>query len=126
MKSACPQGHPYTAENTYQRSGKRHCKECRRLRARNWYRMNVSATNGRFCDWDPNQADPPLLSESRLAERLLLELGLDRLRQFIESPFVGHRRVGDALDRVVDGDEAQQAGGLFAADVEVFDVDVLR
>lgn len=26
---ACPQGHPYSAENTYMsRSGKRHCREC--------------------------------------------------------------------------------------------------
>jgi len=29
-KTHCPQGHPYTAENTYTTRGRRHCKACNR------------------------------------------------------------------------------------------------
>lgn len=33
-KTACKRGHPYTPENTYEHSGRRHCRPCQRLRGR--------------------------------------------------------------------------------------------
>ena len=36
-KNACPEGHPFTKENTYLLNGSRHCRECGRRRTRAWY-----------------------------------------------------------------------------------------
>lgn len=33
-RTACPQGHPYDAENTYLYQGRRYCKECNRAQQR--------------------------------------------------------------------------------------------
>lgn len=33
----CPQGHPYTPENTFLKNGSRQCRECSRIRARARY-----------------------------------------------------------------------------------------
>lgn len=41
IKTHCPQGHPYDAENTYlSPSGRRHCRECGRQRCRESYRRS--------------------------------------------------------------------------------------
>ena len=38
-REKCPQGHPYTPENTIlDREGKRHCRECNRVRSREYQR----------------------------------------------------------------------------------------
>lgn len=37
-KTACPQGHPYTDENTGVYRGLRYCKECKRVKALAWVR----------------------------------------------------------------------------------------
>lgn len=34
----CPKGHEYSPGNTYVHSGKRSCRECRRVQARDWKR----------------------------------------------------------------------------------------
>ncbi len=36
LKVACPKGHPYDAKNTYHHNGKRICRECSRVKAREW------------------------------------------------------------------------------------------
>lgn len=35
-KTACPQGHPYSLENTYAYRGQRHCRTCRRAHNKTW------------------------------------------------------------------------------------------
>lgn len=36
-KTSCPQGHPYDDKNTrIDRQGRRHCRECERVRSREW------------------------------------------------------------------------------------------
>jgi hypothetical protein len=38
VKTQCPQGHPYDEVNTYSdRTGRRHCRACRRARTQRWY-----------------------------------------------------------------------------------------
>ena len=37
-KTHCPQGHPYFGDNLYVYKKTRHCKECNRTNARNYYR----------------------------------------------------------------------------------------
>jgi hypothetical protein len=36
-KTHCPQGHPYSSDNTMVKRGKRHCRTCERARFRAWY-----------------------------------------------------------------------------------------
>ena len=36
-KTHCPQGHEYTPDNTYTYDGRRHCRACRHMRARESY-----------------------------------------------------------------------------------------
>jgi hypothetical protein len=37
-KTECPDGHPYDGANTYiDKSGRRHCRTCRRARTKAWY-----------------------------------------------------------------------------------------
>lgn len=43
QKTHCPQGHEYTAENTYRDSGGRGCRECRRVQDRERRRAAVIA-----------------------------------------------------------------------------------
>ena len=43
-KAHCPQGHKYTQENTYVWRGVRHCRECRRIRAREQRRKNRASS----------------------------------------------------------------------------------
>jgi len=42
-RTQCPSGHPYNAENTaiVSTSGERYCKECRRIKAREYYQRNI-------------------------------------------------------------------------------------
>ena len=41
-KTKCPRGHVYVPENTYvEPSGKRQCRECGRIRDREYYRLNA-------------------------------------------------------------------------------------
>lgn len=42
----CPQGHEYSAENIYRHGGRRHCKECARIRCRAYYRRRREVTHG--------------------------------------------------------------------------------
>jgi hypothetical protein len=43
-KTHCPHGHPYSGSNVARRCGRRHCRECERLRAaRNRQRMREAA-----------------------------------------------------------------------------------
>lgn len=45
-KTHCPRGHEYTPENTYAHpSGKRHCRECRRMWQREYRRSNSEKIN---------------------------------------------------------------------------------
>lgn len=38
VKTACTQGHPYDGDNLYvDKSGRRHCRTCRRERTQRWY-----------------------------------------------------------------------------------------
>jgi hypothetical protein len=41
VKTHCPKGHSYEGLNLYiDKSGRRHCRECRRARSRNWWASN--------------------------------------------------------------------------------------
>ena len=40
-KTHCPQGHEYTASNTYQWRGQRRCRECQRVAAANYRRRKA-------------------------------------------------------------------------------------
>lgn len=42
-KTHCPKGHEYTTQNTYVRSGKRHCKACSRAAHQRWRARNASS-----------------------------------------------------------------------------------
>lgn len=42
-KTHCPNGHPYTPANTYKHNGRRKCRECNRIRARQYRREAASA-----------------------------------------------------------------------------------
>ena len=42
QKESCPQGHPYTPENTYRLGNERRCNECRRQGARRRYRQRIT------------------------------------------------------------------------------------
>ena len=48
-KTHCPQGHEYTPENTYVKSGRRVCRTCKRTQGREWtkryYERNRDAIN---------------------------------------------------------------------------------
>jgi len=39
-KTHCPQGHEYTPENTIVKRGRRHCRECNRIRSGEYHRRN--------------------------------------------------------------------------------------
>ena len=55
-KEFCPQGHPYSWENVVDyHDGKRRCRECERLRARNYYRENREACLRRTQEWKDRQ-----------------------------------------------------------------------
>lgn len=43
----CPQGHEYTAENTYRHRGQRHCRECCRRRSREYHRARTAIATAR-------------------------------------------------------------------------------
>lgn len=45
-KTHCPQGHEYTSENTYVWSGRRHCRECRRIGGRQYDKKRRGKANG--------------------------------------------------------------------------------
>lgn len=53
-KTHCPQGHPYTPENTYLVNKRRVCRTCSIARA-NAYNKRRRALNGRKHDDDPGQ-----------------------------------------------------------------------
>ena len=47
LRDACPNGHPYTSDNTYRYRGYRLCRACRRERVREWReRRDRSVTQG--------------------------------------------------------------------------------
>lgn len=43
QQTACPEGHPYSEENTYAWRGIRRCKICHRNYVREWYRSKARA-----------------------------------------------------------------------------------
>lgn len=45
-KTHCPQGHPYSVENTYFNRGKRFCKTCNRKRALAWWHSKRKSRTG--------------------------------------------------------------------------------
>ncbi len=54
-KTHCPQGHPYTEENTYRHKGGRHCRECRHISNKkfippnqDWQRKNKDKLHGYY------------------------------------------------------------------------------
>lgn len=38
QKTHCPLGHPYNEENTYRHNNRRHCKLCKRISFKKWYK----------------------------------------------------------------------------------------
>lgn len=43
LKPGCPQGHPYSADNTYLVGKRRHCRTCRRAASRRWQARKAAA-----------------------------------------------------------------------------------
>lgn len=43
MRTHCVNGHAFTPENIYMHDGKRHCRECRRIRGREYHRRKANA-----------------------------------------------------------------------------------
>lgn len=54
VKSCCPKDHPYDGANLYvDKSGRRHCRQCRRERSRLWWAANGSAYRANAKEKEP-------------------------------------------------------------------------